>query len=204
MSHSDFLYNRPRHWIGSVWKKYSYRIYKLCLQKCATKDEADDLFQEVALRFCKNARKLNNQIHLFSWFQTVLLHCHYNECRKGYKTREIPISCLCEPKSNYRARAADAYRQAEENLRMDAVMDEFTFLLEMLNPLEKMIVELTVIGGLSIRELSRLIGLSRGSIVHRRNVAFKKMETKMMAQKNRIEMITGRDASLREIIECAG
>jgi RNA polymerase sigma-70 factor (ECF subfamily) len=35
-------------------------------------------------------------------------------------------------------------------------------------------------------------------------MAFQKMEEKMVMQKDRIKMITGRDASLREIIEYTG
>ena len=204
MSHSDFLYNRPRHWIGSVWKKYSYRIYKLCLQKCATKDEADDLFQEVALRFCKKAGALNNQVYLLPWFQTVLAHCHYNDFRRRNLGREIPFSSLADSSASYDAKDIEAFFPCREELDMDAILDEISILLEVLNPLEKMIVELTVVGGVSIRELSRLIGLSRGSLIHRREQAFQKMHEKMMMQKDRIKMITGRDASLQEIIDYAG
>ncbi|SIO41634.1 RNA polymerase sigma-70 factor, ECF subfamily [Fibrobacter sp. UWB11] len=204
MSYKGFLGNRPPNWVGSVWKKYSYRIYKLCLQKCATKDEADDLFQEVALRFCRNAGELNNQIHLFAWLQTVLLHCHYNDYRKRHQIHEIPFSCLSEPKAAYEASGADACVAPDDDLGMEAVMGEFSLLLEALNPLEKMILELSVVGGLSLRDLSLLTGLSKGSVVHRRQVAIQKMQEKMAMQKDRIKMITGREASLREIIEYIG
>jgi RNA polymerase sigma-70 factor (ECF subfamily) len=34
--------------------------------------------------------------------------------------------------------------------------------------------------------------------------AYQKMREKMMSQKDRLKMITGRDATLREIIEYAG
>ena len=203
MSSTGFLCNRPPDWVGSVWKKYSYRIYKLCLQKCATKDEADDLFQEVALRFCKKAGSLNNQVHLFAWLQTVLLHCHYNDYRKRHMVQEIPFSILSEPKAVYEACGADAYVKPDDSLD-ETAMKEFSFLLEALNPLEKMIIELSVVGGLSLRDLSQLIGLSRASIGQRRQVALQKMQEKMAVQKDRIKMITGREASLREIIEFAG
>jgi len=204
MSCTGFLCRFPRKWVGSVWKKYSYRIYKLCLKKCGTKDEADDLFQEVALRFCKNASQLNNQVHLLPWLEAVLLHCHYNGYRKRHQMHEIPFSVLNEPKACYDARWADAYVPPEEGMCTEAILSEFSLLLEVLNPLEKMIVELSVVGGLSIRELSRLLGLSRGCLVRRRLMAFQKMEEKMVMQKDRIKMITGRDASLREIIEYTG
>ena len=204
MSSKKFLCDRTPNWVGTIWKKYSYRIYKLCLQKCATKDEADDLFQEVALRFCKKAGSLNNQVHLFAWLQTVLLHCHYNDYRKKHQVLEIPFSYLAEPKSVYDACGADAYVKPEEGLCIESVMGEFSLLLEALNPLEKMIMELSVVGGLSLHDLSRIIGLSRASLAHRRLAAIQKMQEKMATQKDRIKMITGRDPSLREIIEYTG
>jgi RNA polymerase sigma-70 factor (ECF subfamily) len=174
------------------------------LQKCATRDEADDLFQEVALRFCKKAGELNNQVYLFEWFQTVLLHCHYNDYRKRHRVHEIPFSSLAEPQRAYDARGADAYIKSEENISKEALVGEFSLLLETLNPLEKMIVELSVVCELSLRDLSELIGLSKGCIAHRRQIAFKKMQEKMEMQKDQIKMITGREATLREIIECIG
>ena len=158
MSYTGFLCNRPPDWVGAVWEKYSYRIYKLCLQKCGTKEEADDLFQEVALRFCKKAGELKYGSHLLPWFNTVLLHCHYSEYRKKVTNREVPLSCLCEPKASY-----------------DGDDDDDAFALP-----------------------------AKGSITKRRMAAYQKMREKMMSQKDRLKMITGRDATLREIIEYAG
>ena len=108
-----------------------------------------------------------------------------------------------EPKAVYDARWADAYVKPEDDVS-DAAVKEFSFLLEALNPLERMVVELSVVGGFSLRDLSQLIGLSRGCLAQRRQVAFQKMQEKMAIQKDRIKMITGRDASLREIIEYTG
>ena len=72
-----------------------------------------------------------------------------------------------------------------------------------LEPLERMIVELSVVGGLNVRDLSRLIGLSKGNIVTRRMAAFEKMREKMLTQREQLKLVMGRDATLREIIECA-
>ena len=202
MSYSGSLCNRPPYWVGSVWKKYSYRIYKLCLQKCGEKDEADDLFQEVALRFCQKANELNNGIRLLPWFQTVLLNCHYSEYRKRNMNRAIPISSLCESKQH-------CYNY-EENLLSDnginpnAIIGEFSCLLSVLSPLEKMIVEFTIVGGFTSSELSELIGLSKAGITRRRLKAYQKMHEKMEMQKEQLKMVVGREVTLREIIEYAG
>ena len=199
MSYTDFLCDRPPNWVGSVWKKYSYRIYKLCLLKCVTKEDADDLFQEVALRFCKKARELNNRRGLYAWLQTVLLHCHYSFYRKK-KDRMVPLSNLHEQVCDYDSMETVKFVVPDEKINPEAVMNEFSLLLDELTPLERMIVELSVVGNLSIRDLSRLIGLSKANLIVRRNLAFEKMKLKMMAQKENYRSFWGRDASLSEII----
>ena len=60
-----------------------------------------------------------------------------------------------------------------------------------------------MVGGFNVREISRLIGLSKSNIVNRRMEAFRKMREKMLGQQESIKKLTGRTVSLREIIECA-
>jgi len=199
MSYTDFLCDRPPNWVGAVWKKYSYRIYKLCLQKCATKEDAEDLFQEVALRFCKKAKELNNNKGLYAWFQTVLLHCHYSIYRKKMD-KMVPLSRLHEHVCDYDSMETVKFVIPDEKISPEAVMNEFSLLLDELNPLERMIVELSVVGGIGVRDLSRLIGLSKVNIIARRNEALEKMKLKMMSQKENYRTFWGRDASLSEII----
>ena len=204
MSHKRFLYKRLPDWVGSVWKKYSCRIYKLCRSKCATKDEADDLFQDVALKFCENASVLNNGSHLYSWLETVLLHCHYSGHRKKGGVHIISLSNLCDTMAVYDETDVKYDIVLDDEMNEDSVMNEFALLLNVLSPLERMIVELSVVGGFNIREISRLIGLSKSNIVNRRVEAFKKMREKMLMQQEHIEKITGQVASLRKIIEGTG
>ena len=204
MSHNRSFGKSLPNWVGSVWKKYSNRIYKLCRSKCATKDEADDLFQEVALKFCQNANVLNNGVYLYPWLEKVLLHCHYSNYRKKEGVRLIPVSTLCDTSATYDETDVKYDIVLDDEMNEDAIMNEFAFLLNVLSPLERMIVELSVVGGFNVREMSRLIGLSKSNIVNRRVEAFKKMREKMLMQQEHIEKITGQVASLRKIIEGTG
>ena len=201
MSHKDSFCKSSPDWVGSVWKKYSCRIYKLCRSKCATKDEADDLFQEVALKFCQNAKELDSDICILPWLETVLLHCHYSGYRKRGGYHVIPLSRLCDTMATYDDKNVQMDLLPEDGLNGSAVLNEYALLLGTLNPLEKMIVELSVVGGFNVREISHLIGLSKSNIVNRRYAAFKKMREKMLAQQESFKKMTGRTATLRDIIE---
>ena len=202
MSHNRSFGKSLPNWVGSVWEKYSKRIYKLCRSKCTTKAEADDLFQEVALKFCQNANVLNNGTYLYPWLETVLLHCHYSEYRRMDGVRVIPISTVQETSAIYDELNLKLHSMREDEINEEAIGNEFEILLNELTPLERMIVELSVTGGFNVREISRLIGLSKSNIVSRRMEAFKKMHVKMLGQQESIKRMTGRTASLREIIEC--
>lgn len=203
MSHNRSFGKSLPNWVGSVWEKYSKRIYKLCRSKCTTKAEADDLFQEVALKFCQNANVLNNGTYLYPWLETVLLHCHYSEHRKHEGVHVIPISALHDTSAPYDEHDLKLDLIPSDEISDEAVMNEFTVLLNELEPLERMIVELSVVGGFKVREISRLIGLSKSNIVVRRMEALKKMREKMMRQQEKIKSLIGRTATLREIIEGA-
>lgn len=203
MSHNRSFGKGLPDWVGNVWKRYSHRIYKLCRSKCTTKDEADDLFQEVALKFCQNANVLNNGVYLYPWLETVLLHCHYSEYRKREGVHVIPISTLHDTRAPYDEHDFKLDLIPSDEISDDAVMNEFSILLNELEPLERMIVELSVVGGFKVREISHLIGLSKSNIVVRRMEALRKMREKMLRQQEKIKNLTGRTASLREIIEGA-
>jgi RNA polymerase sigma-70 factor (ECF subfamily) len=156
----------------------------------------------VALKFCQNANVLNNGVYLYPWLETVLLHCHYSEHRKKDGIRVIPVSALRDTSATYDELNLKLDSIRENEISEEALQKEFAILLNELTPLERMIVELSVVGGFNIREMSRLIGLSKSNIVNRRMEAFKKMRGKMLGQQKNIKNITGRIASLREIIEC--
>ena len=116
----------------------------------------------------------------------------------------ISLSNLCDTMAVYDDADVKYDLVLDDEMNEDAVMSEFALLLNVLSPLERMIVELSVIGGFNVREMSRLIGLSKSNIVNRRAEAFKKMREKMLMQQEHIEKITGQVASLRKIIEGTG
>ena len=131
-------------WIESIWQRYSGTIYKLCVSKCKAEEDAKDLFQTVALKFCQNAASLKERRFFFHWFSCVLNHAH--------------CDMVAERHSTYAAPEAD-----------------FESFFAVLAPLERMIVEMTYIGGFSTEEISTVIGISPNAIRKRRHFAITKM-----------------------------
>lgn len=196
------LQKRLPDWVDEIWKENAPKIYKLCLQKCECKEEADDLFQEVALRFCRNADTLDISTPLFPWLSTVMFRCRSD----SFKRKMLPMSSLCDVKAEYGCDIEDMIpdRNLDGELDSLSIQKELSLLMLELTAYERMLVELSVIGGMTLEEISRILGISKGSVARRRQDAFEKMREKMKLQGDEFSAMMGRKASLRDIIENAG
>lgn len=118
--------------------------------------------------------------------------------------RLIPFSELREPVADYDSGNSYNYVVEDKGRDSERLMKGFVRLTEELEPFEKMVVELSLVGGVNIRDMSKMLGISKGTIVKTRVVAIKKLREKLRLRKESFKAMTGRDATLREIIESAG
>lgn len=168
--------NKPLGWVDAVWRQHSSTIYKLCEKKCMAVEDAKDLFQEVALKFCQHAPTLENREYVLPWLITVLSHSFCDMVTGRHST--YPISCLKEPVQDF---SAISEEKSIFFRRANVMPFNYETLLEKLNSLERMIVEMSYIGGFSIKELSSIIGLSENAIRKRRRIAVLKLKKKLDA-----------------------
>jgi len=159
-------------WIDSVWRRNSDTIYKLCSMKCESEDDAKDLFQTVALKFCQYAQRLRGRHTFFPWLFRVLQSAHCDMVAERHSTYAM---------SRFGSKIENFYALPEERsvfhkFASDPESD-FETLFSVLNPLERMIVEMTYVGGFPTEEISLVIGLSPNAIRKRRHFALAKMRT---------------------------
>lgn len=165
------------NWIESVWQSNSSTIYKLCEIKCRCSDDAKDLFQTVALKFCQNAGRLISREFAFPWLLKVVhnSYCDMVTNRNVAKT----VLFLREPSEAYRVIPQEDglfFSNAKEDLA------DYENLLATLKPLEKLIVEMSYAGGLTCTEIGRVVGLSENAIRKRRHVALGKLREKLLEE----------------------
>lgn len=157
-------------WIESIWQRYSDTIYKLCVSKCKAEEDAKDLFQTVALKFCQNAASLKERRFFFHWFSCVLNHAHCDMVAERHSTYTM---------SKLGGTVESLYSLPSErsvfHKFVDAPEADFESFFAVLAPLERMIVEMTYIGGFSTEEISTVIGISPNAIRKRRHFAITKM-----------------------------
>lgn len=157
-------------WMETVWRRNSDIIYKLCEVKCDTVEEAKDLFQTVALKFCQNAQFLRNREALFPWLVRVMHNAHCDMVADRRST--YPMSAF--------GRKAEYFNELSEERSVffqedRDVAEDYETLFSLLSPLERMIVEMTYVGGFPTEEISSVIGLSNNAVRKRRHFAIQKM-----------------------------
>lgn len=64
--------------ISEIVDTYSNMVYKLALARTKNKFDADDVYQEVFMRYMKNYHKLKSNEHTKAWFIRVTVNCSNN------------------------------------------------------------------------------------------------------------------------------
>ena len=156
-------------WLETTWNKYAPKIYKLCCKKCKNVEDAKELFQTVALKFCQNANKIEFHENMGPWLMCVLTNARYDQLRAKQRFMQ-PLS-LTDATVEYSALPPEITAfftpGAEIHLQVERV-------LKTLTELEQSLLNLSFMGGLSLAELSALFGLSATSISKRRGCALAK------------------------------
>ncbi|MCF0225069.1 MAG: sigma-70 family RNA polymerase sigma factor [Fibrobacter sp.] len=175
--------------VECVWKKNASKIYKLCDKNMGGKENVDDLFQDVALKFVKNASNLDLNKDLSRWFESVVRTTSYDQYRR--KIREMPISYLCEDSEEYGAVENHCRVHFKDEIRDRKVAEELEFLMAELSPNEKMTIHTSYIGGMSMRATANILGRSISDVLKIRREAVTKMRQKKVfrdeASKNKNE-----------------
>lgn len=159
-----------------VWKQNATQIYKLCSLRSNSSEAADDLFQDVALKFCRMAGSLNLNKPLASWFSVVVKNAFYDQYRR--RAHEMPFSCLADNQVSYDNFPLNAAVHFNDDSRDSRIDEELDFLMSELSNMEKTSVKLTFIEGLNLMEASVAQRISKRMIIKRRRSAILKMQKK--------------------------
>ena len=156
-------------WVEQAWESYSPQIYNLCKMKCANREDARDVFQNVALRFCQNAQEIVYDKSIFPWLFRVFRNCFYDYVRS--RQRESPFSKVSDVMGNYAALPEESSVFFKAGNKKN---DELDRAVESLSPNDRFLIDMTFEKGLSIKEISMLCGLPLNTAAKRRYSAIKK------------------------------
>lgn len=166
-----------------IWKKHSADIYKLCEIRCNSSDDAKDLYQTVALKFYQNIREEMSPKEVFPWLLTILRNSHCDLYRRN--KRIVCASSLHELGVDYEAIPESANRYFVDPWLEKDRSSDVNRLLSVLKPSERKLIELTILGGIPMANLTNFFGLSRFTLCKRKTSALEKMRKKLMEVERR-------------------
>jgi len=77
--------------IENIIDKYSNTVFRLAFAKTKNKEMAEDIFQEVFIRFIKRKREFENIEHEKAWFIRVTLNCCKDLWKSAWLRHTVPL-----------------------------------------------------------------------------------------------------------------
>lgn len=125
-------------------RKYSDMIYKIAFSMTKTKDDADDIFQEVVIKFYQNEEKLENEEYEKAWLIRVTI----NFCKMLYRKNK-----------NRREDVLD------ENIQcLDPEQDDTFIYVKKLPEKYKIVIYLFYYEGYKINEIAKILKVREGTV----------------------------------------
>lgn len=75
-----------------IVEKYFDMIYKLALSQTKNREHADDVVQEVFLRYIKTATDFQSEEHIKAWLIRVTLNCSKSVFTTSWHKKTVPLS----------------------------------------------------------------------------------------------------------------
>lgn len=103
--------------IEEVIEKYANMVYRIALTRTGTIENAEDIFQEVFLKYSEKEPKFQNEEHEKAWFIRVTINLSKNYNNSSWNKRivsldeniifenkeeNVTFSAICELPENYR------------------------------------------------------------------------------------------------------
>ena len=104
-------------YMEEVIRKYSDMVYRIALTRCRVVENAEDIFQEVFLKFSEKNPKFDSEEHEKAWFIRVTINLTKNLKHSAWSQRTVTIdenmifekkeeqdifSSVCQLPQNYR------------------------------------------------------------------------------------------------------
>ena len=125
-------------------RRYAAMVYRLALARAGNSADAEDIFQEVFLRYVSKAPAFTSEEHRKAWLLRVTVNC-------ARKLHAAPWRRLTEPLSDLLAAP-----EPEESGLWDA--------LQRLRPEDRTVLHLYYYEELSTGEIARLLGCRPGTV----------------------------------------
>lgn len=128
--------------------RYGNMVYRLAFARMQNRHDADDIFQEVFLRYVRRAPQFDNAEHEKAWFLRTTINCCKNVWASAWRRKTIALEEAAEQPMVY------------ENEDVQMLADA----LGQLAPKYRVAVHLYYYEGLTAEEIGRLQNIPAGTV----------------------------------------
>lgn len=130
--------------IQKVIDEYCNMIYRIALEHVRVKSDADDIVQEVLIKYMLNKKKFKDKNHEKCWIIRVTLNCAFNFRRTNIEMNTVPIEDVIDTKEEY---------QYELLNKLSSLKDKY-----------KIVIQLFYMEELSIKDISEVLKISESNV----------------------------------------
>lgn len=130
----------------AVVDRYAGLVYRLAFAHTRSRDAADEIFQEVFLRYVSRQPAFDSEAHAKAWFCRVTVNCANSYWRNPFRRRTEPLDA-----------AAELAAPEPEEARLDEYLDR-------LPPEQRVAAHLYYYEGYSTPEIAALVGKSESAV----------------------------------------
>lgn len=148
-----------------VIRTYSDMVYRIAFARTGTKTDADDIYQEVFLRYIRKQPVFREEEHAKAWFIKVAVNCsrkflgsrgRKSEVCEEYLAESGGDECGCMNRSTYRT--------PEEKIFADERKAELYRGLMKLSPEVRLLLHLFYFEGMKTSEIAKLMHRKEGTV----------------------------------------
>lgn len=139
-----------------VIRSFSPMVYRIAFARVGSKVDADDIFQEVFLRYIKKQPEFRDGEHAKAWFIKVAVNCSRKFLGGTVKKKEVSGDWLAEVGVT-EEEAADAGKTTEERIFAEERKAELYRELQKLSPDARLLLHLFYFEELKTKEIARLM-----------------------------------------------
>lgn len=163
--------------------KYRKRVFKYLLGWVGNREDALDLTQEVMLRICRRASQYNGAAPLTAWIFRVARNLHLDHMRR----KNAPVHAgKVELQEEWRLHQSEIPRSPEDDLMSSEIAIRVRRAIEQLPPRQRQVVQLRLLGELSLEEIAAALDLSLGGVKSTLHNAIRQLRARL----SDLEMLT--------------
>jgi RNA polymerase sigma-70 factor (ECF subfamily) len=156
---------RERERFAALVDEYGPSVIALLRKLCRNAHDADDLFQETAMRVWRSFARRPRLRNPRAWLMTIAYRAFLDHCARRVRHEHFVESA--DPRG---ATPETAAQRAEERCRVQAAISDLS------EPIRQVVV-LHYTGGLTLRQTAQAMGISPGTVKSRLNAALTKLRS---------------------------